>query len=318
MPDHPRPGDQADQQRGHRRHHGTESDVLEHPQEAELRAQGLQPSGQAKQHRMLLGLAFLSCCCAWAMMACTTRSIFMKREPLTRTLATRGNSASTAALSESMSAKCRPFMRHGLVAEREQLLDALGPGVVAHFGMELRALVADLAHVAQHQQTRPGQLGQHVDSGARRVRVGVVGVVDQGDGAAAQLHAQRARTALDRLEGFQALRDRGRAERRPPARRQPQPAHCARCGGRRYGVGRPEGRRAFSRSPANARLAIQPRPKRCRHRSASPKVMQAREPASSFHSGVNSSSAGNTATPPAAQCGEAPSRFRAPPLPRWP
>jgi hypothetical protein len=34
-----------------------------------------------------------------AVIACTTRSIFMNREPLTSTLATRGSSASTAALS---------------------------------------------------------------------------------------------------------------------------------------------------------------------------------------------------------------------------
>ena len=73
--------------------------------------------------------------------------------------------------------------------EREQLLDAALARVVADFGMELRALVADLAHVAQHQQARAGQLGQHVDGGAHRIGIGVVGVVDQRDGAAAQLHA---------------------------------------------------------------------------------------------------------------------------------
>jgi hypothetical protein len=54
----------------------------------------------------------------------------------------------------------------------------------AHLGVEGRPLVAHLAHVAQHQQARAGQLGQHVD-GAHRVGVGVVGVVDQRERAAA-------------------------------------------------------------------------------------------------------------------------------------
>jgi hypothetical protein len=47
--------------------------------------------------------------------------------------------------------------------------------------VEGRPLVAHLAHVAQHQQARAGQLGQHVDGGAHRIGVGVVGVVDQRD-----------------------------------------------------------------------------------------------------------------------------------------
>jgi hypothetical protein len=54
----------------------------------------------------------------------------------------------------------------------------------ADLGVEGRPLVAHLAHVAQHQQARAGQLGQHVDGGAHRIGVGVVGVVDQRERAA--------------------------------------------------------------------------------------------------------------------------------------
>jgi hypothetical protein len=43
------------------------------------------------------------------------------------------------------------------VAEREQRLDAAFARPCADFGVELRAAVADLAHVAQHQQARARQ-----------------------------------------------------------------------------------------------------------------------------------------------------------------
>src|SRR3569623_2311767 len=46
---------------------------------------------------------------------------------------------------------------HGLRAEREELVDAPGARVVADFGVELRALRADLAHVAEHRKARRGQ-----------------------------------------------------------------------------------------------------------------------------------------------------------------
>jgi hypothetical protein len=111
-------------------------------------------------------------------------------------------------------------------AQRVQPLDAactrMGPGL----GVELRPLVAHLAHIAQHQQARRGQFGQHLDGGVHGVRVGVVAVVHHGDGALAATHTQRTRTALDRRERAQAARDGVQWH----ARRQ-----CTGCGG--LGVG---------------------------------------------------------------------------------
>ena len=52
----------------------------------------------------------------------------------------------------------------------------------------------------------PGQIGQHIDHGAHRIRDGVVGVVDQGDGAATVAQQRGARTALHRAEIGQATR----------------------------------------------------------------------------------------------------------------
>src|SRR2546425_4540605 len=72
--------------------------------------------------------------------------------------------------------------RGGLGALRAggpQRRDAARLRVFAHFLVEGRALVADLAHVAEHQPLRRGQLAQHVDRRAHRVGVGVVAVVDQ-------------------------------------------------------------------------------------------------------------------------------------------
>jgi hypothetical protein len=48
--DHKGPGQQADQQRRERGHHGAESQVLEHPEEPELGRNRLEPLGQTKQH----------------------------------------------------------------------------------------------------------------------------------------------------------------------------------------------------------------------------------------------------------------------------
>ena len=85
--------------RGHGGHDGTEGQVLEDPQETEFRPEGLQPGGQAQEHP-----PFPSCvlACAWAVMASTTRSIFMNREPLTSTLAQRGQRVSTSAHNASI------------------------------------------------------------------------------------------------------------------------------------------------------------------------------------------------------------------------
>ncbi|OIQ67298.1 hypothetical protein GALL_511250 [mine drainage metagenome] len=93
--DHPRPGTQPHQQRRQRRHHGTEGLVLKDAQKPQVRVQDLQPLGQPDQHAMLLLSEAVTS-------ACTTCSIFIKREPLTSTLATPGSQRNTPACSSAI------------------------------------------------------------------------------------------------------------------------------------------------------------------------------------------------------------------------
>ena len=105
-PDHERPGDQTDQQGRQRCHHGPEGQVLEHPEKTEFRRQGLQPLGQVDQHAFSFGAddngcdAAAACCC----MSSSTRSIFMKRDPLTSALAQPGRCCLTSCRSALKSA----------------------------------------------------------------------------------------------------------------------------------------------------------------------------------------------------------------------
>ena len=93
-------------------------------------------------------------------------------------------------------------------ADGPQRIDAAFGRVQTDLEVERRALLADLAHVTQHQPARPGQRGQRLDGGAHRIGVGVVGVVDQRHrlradaGVAAPL-----RTARHRAECLQAAAD---------------------------------------------------------------------------------------------------------------
>ena len=64
-----------------------------------------------------------------------------------------------------------------LLAERKQLRNALFLRQRACFRVELRAVVAHLTHITQHQQLRRGQLAQHFNGGFNRIGVGVVGVI---------------------------------------------------------------------------------------------------------------------------------------------
>ena len=75
--------------------------------------------------------------------------------------------------------------------------------------MKLGAALTHFTHVAEHQKARRGQLGQHLDGGAHRIRVGVVTVVHHGQFMAGQRQLQRTRAALDRLEGRQTRRNGG-------------------------------------------------------------------------------------------------------------
>ncbi len=72
-----------------------------------------------------------------------------------------------------MSSKCRaagPTGLHGVGAQgaqRKQLLDAARTGVRTGLGVELRPLVAHLAHVAQHQQARAQAVSASTSMAAR-------------------------------------------------------------------------------------------------------------------------------------------------------
>ena len=51
-------------------------------------------------------------------------------------------------------------------------------GVAADFVVELAGRIADLAHVAEYQYLAADGRGQHVDAGAHRIGIGVVGIVE--------------------------------------------------------------------------------------------------------------------------------------------
>jgi hypothetical protein len=101
-------------------------------------------------------------------MASTTRSMRMKREPLTSTDAGGRACSSTASISAGMVSKWRAAGERFAAAAadsgpvREQVLDAQALGLVTGLGMEHLALVADLAHVAQHHQARRRHRGEQV------------------------------------------------------------------------------------------------------------------------------------------------------------
>ena len=77
--------------------------------------------------------------------------------------------------------------------------------MAADFLVKFGSLRAHFPHVAQHEQVRSGQLGQHVDGGAHRVWVGVVGVVHPSDGLTLAHHCKCTRAAFDGLKRRQAL-----------------------------------------------------------------------------------------------------------------
>ena len=68
----------------------------------------------------------------------------------------------------------------GGLPKQQQVGDAAFGGLRADLVVSLRPLLADLTHVAQHQHTRSGAVGQHLDGRQNRVGVGVVAVIDQG------------------------------------------------------------------------------------------------------------------------------------------
>ena len=90
-----------------------------------------------------------------------------------------------------------------------------------------RALGPELEHLAEHRDRAtvpPGQDGQRLERGAHRVRVGVVGVVDDGDavGPVDHVHAVRA-------EGVRGAEARRRPRPGRARRRAPRPRRRGRC-----------------------------------------------------------------------------------------
>jgi hypothetical protein len=75
----------------------------------------------------------------------------------------------------------------GQIADRKQLVDARLRRAASGLAVEHLAALADLAHIAQHQDAPARQPSQHLDRRAHRVRIGVVGVVDDHRTAAAVL-----------------------------------------------------------------------------------------------------------------------------------
>ena len=77
------------------------------------------------------------------------------------------------------------------LAQRKQRVDAARR---AHSRPTSRvkcvAVLADLTHVAQHQQLAAAAAAQHVDCRAHRIGIGVVGVVDERDAGSGTLHLQ--------------------------------------------------------------------------------------------------------------------------------
>ena len=64
------------------------------------------------------------------------------------------------------------------IAKSEQPINALALGIATDFVMKLTARFADFTHVAKDHQFAPDRCGQHIDTGTNRVRIGVIGIVE--------------------------------------------------------------------------------------------------------------------------------------------
>ena len=208
----------------------------------------------------------------------------MKREPLTSTRRPAGRRRAAR----------RPAPRRGevsgagaerrdrfraQVAERVEARHAALARVGADLAMERRSRGAHFAHVAHHQPARARRRREHVDRGAHRVRIRVVGVVEQQRAAVARsADASRPGTARNTASpaatadsdtpaasaggrgGERVARHvpSGHAQRDLDAALRPRRARrrCRRCGASRAPGRRPRPR---ARRPAYARHAPAPR-----------------------------------------------------------
>ena len=190
-----RADDERDQERRHAAQHGAQREVAEDVERADVLRQEL---GQPQEHQ-----------CAPSPpdgphSAATTRSMRMKREPLTRIV------VPAAAVAATM--RRERFHRREMLRARRRTPPRFPPPAsptvssrsmpalaraLADFAMEGRAVRADFAHVAQHQPARRRRRGEHVDRGEHRIRVRVVGVVDHGS-AGRRLSQRASRPATGR------------------------------------------------------------------------------------------------------------------------
>ena len=177
----------------------------------------------------------------WAAARCTTSSIALQREPLTSTRTSGLRRCGDAALGDQRRRgfrNARAPSPKACAAARAQSPDVhTGAAMPAAFarradlGMQRRRVVAQFAHVAEHQpaSSLPCCCGQRVDRGSQRTGIGVVAVVDQ--------H----RAVVQAMRDLPALRP-ARAAARPSthrlevgaggrARARPRPARSSRCGG---------------------------------------------------------------------------------------
>src|SRR5438105_13416108 len=98
LSDHPRPDHKGDHQRGYGRKHRAQRDVAEHVKRADIRCY---PVGEREQHQRPPAVSSLG-----SPSPSTTRSIFMKREPLTSTVVPRSSTAFSSWTSEPWSSQC--------------------------------------------------------------------------------------------------------------------------------------------------------------------------------------------------------------------
>ena len=151
--DHPRADDERDEERRHAREHRAQRDVAEDVERADVLREQLGEPAAASVRSLRRGAP---------VSAATTRSIRMKREPLTSTVAPGARVARRrAAASASTDAKCSRACaeRRGALARRacrpsSRRSMPRGARVGADLAVERGALRADLAHVAQHQPAR--------------------------------------------------------------------------------------------------------------------------------------------------------------------
>ena len=177
--DHPRADDERDHERRHRREHRAQRDVAEHVECADVS----RASNSVSHSSISAPLR-----AAGRSSAATTRSMRMKREPLTSTVmpARRvGGDAMRRAHRPIRNARRRRRTRarasrdSAPTESSRSMPDSRANAPISR--VKRRAFVADFAHVAEHEPAWPRLRREHVDRRAHRVGIRVVRVVDHRD-----------------------------------------------------------------------------------------------------------------------------------------